>query len=75
MSCKLTKSPSRQIIHEGDTIGRHRLVILRNGIPTKSPWYEGREVGLYAGIYFHVGAGGSLPTVFRASAVAHENLG
>lgn len=53
---------------------QHRLVVLKNGIPAASPWWEARQVGKFQGVYFHVGAAGDLPSVFRASAVEHELL-
>jgi hypothetical protein len=67
------KPASKLYVHEqSDT--QHRLVVLKSGIPAASPWYEARQVGKFQGCYFHVGAAGDLPPVFRASAVDHEVL-
>mgnify|MGYP003396141986 CR=1 FL=1 len=63
----------RQIIHEVSPT-QHRLVFVTNGIPQASPWHEHRQVGKFRNTYFHVGAAGDLPAVFRPSAVAHEVL-
>ena len=63
-----------QILHE-TTDTQHRLVILKGGIPSRSPWYENRQVGKFQNNYFHVGAAGDLPEVFKATAVNHEVLG
>lgn len=67
------KPVSKSYLHEVSA-GQHRLVMLRNGIPTPSPWYEARQVGKFQGLYFHVGAAGDLPPVFRATAVPCETL-
>ena len=67
-------SQVRQILHERNEI-RHRLVIIKNGIPTHSPWCENHQVGLFNGVFFHVGgAGSAVPNVFRVSEVAAEVL-
>lgn len=63
----------KSYIHEVSAT-QHRLVVLKNGTPAVSPWYELRQVGKFQGCYFHVGAAGDLPSVFRASAVEHELL-
>jgi len=62
-----------QVLHE-KAIAQHRLVLLKNGIPSRSVWFENREVGKFQNLYFHVGAAGDLPEVFRAAMVAHEEL-
>lgn len=64
---------SKQLIHEVTT-AQHRLVILKQGVPTTSPWHEHRQVGLFGGYYFHVGALGNAPPVFRVTPTDHETL-
>lgn len=65
---------SQQIIHER-TSAQHRLIVVRDGIPQPSPWHENREVGLFRGYYFHVGAAGdTVPAVFTVRPVTHESL-
>jgi hypothetical protein len=66
-------SIAKSYIHEVSE-SQHRLVVLKSGTPAASPWFESRQVGKFQGIYFHVGAAGDLPSVFRASAVEHELL-
>jgi len=63
----------RQIFHE-IAATQHRLIIVKEGIPISSQWQEYRQVGKFHNIYFHVGAAGDLPSVFRASGVEHEVL-
>lgn len=65
---------TRQIVHEVNSANQHRLIILKNGIPTKSKWFEGREVGVFENLYFHVGAAGGMPPVFRVTAIQAEVL-
>ena len=64
---------TKKILHEISAT-QHRLVILRDGILTASPWQEYRQVGKFQGLYFHVGAAGDLPSVFWATAISHEVL-
>jgi hypothetical protein len=63
----------KQVIHEVAPT-QHRLVIVTEGIPQASPWYEYRQVGKFRNIYFHVGAAGDLPAVFTPREVTHEVL-
>lgn len=68
------KAQTKQIVHE-TKLDQHRLVIFKGGIPQASSWYENRQVGLFQGYYFHVGAAGeTVPNVFRVSAVINEVL-
>lgn len=69
----MAKPATKSFLHEV-TGSQHRLVVLRNGIPTASPYYELRQVGKFQSMYFHTGAAGDLPAVFRATAVPHEVL-
>ena len=62
-----------QVLHEKSP-AQHRLVLLKSGVPSRSPWFENRQVGKFQSFYFHVGAAGDLPEVFRATSVSHEEL-
>lgn len=66
---------SQSIIHERNSIGQHRLIVLRDGVPASSPWIASHEFGLFKGMFFHIGAlGEAVPGVFKVSAVTHEDL-
>ncbi len=68
-------SEAKIIIHqlEQDT-GRHRLLIIKAGIPTHSGWCKAHEFGQFGGYFFQNGIVESLPEVFRATAEACEVL-
>jgi len=64
-----------QIIHETANDGRHRLLLIHNGIPQTSDWIEPRQFSFFKGYVFHQGALGALPTIFRSpTEVSHEVL-
>ena len=72
-----TKSPVptalKQIIHERSETGQHRLVIIKAGVPVKSPWIEARNYGAFEGYNCQI-ANDHFPPVFRVSPVDHEVL-
>ena len=68
---------SKSILHEHDHAGRHRIVIVENGMPDAGPWCENYQIahhrGLCAATSYYTPA---LPAgIFRAAAVAHQSLG
>lgn len=75
VACKASPTAT-SLIHELNALGQHRIVQIRNGIPTTSPWFEYRQIAVF-GQYRAVVAGSeSLPTgIFKVSAAAHEVLG
>ena len=69
---------SKSILHERDGIGRHRIVVVENGMPDESQWFECYEVahhkGLHAVTEFFEGSQ-LKPGIFRAAPVAHQRMG
>jgi hypothetical protein len=71
-----TKSLNNSVVHEIKAEkGQHRLVLLRNGIPSASKWFEGHQIashGKYRAVFAHFEG---LPDgVFTTSPTAHEVL-
>jgi hypothetical protein len=70
-----TNSSNNSVVHERNKLDQHRIVILRNGIPSASSWFEHHEMAVHhayrATLY---GAHGLPVGIFKISAVAHEVL-
>lgn len=64
---------SQQVIHEISPT-QHRLIIIKEGVPTHSPWKEFHQVGHFGPFYFHAGVLGDIPAVFRATPVSYEAI-
>ena len=63
------------LVHEATSAGQHRIVVLRDGIPKASPWFEHHQIAVH-GKYRATLTGGNLPQgIFTVSSVSHEQLG
>ena len=68
---------SKSIIHEHDRTGRHRIVIIENGVPDAGQWCENYQIAHHRGLCAATGYySPALPAgIFRAASVAHQRLG
>ena len=70
-----TVKQANTIIHEHNGNAQHRIIIVRSGIPTSSPWFEHHQIAQFKGLLASYDTVDGLPVgVFKVSAVAHENL-
>lgn len=75
-NAKPAASRATVLIHELEAggSGRHRLIVIRGGIPATSEWCRVNDLGLFKGYFFQNGAMPILPEVFKATPTAHEVL-
>lgn len=68
--------PTRQLLHEVNTTTRlHRLVIVRDGRPDSSDWFEYKQIGQFKGIHFSSGMVEGFPAgPFLVRSQAYEVL-
>jgi hypothetical protein len=70
-------TPAKTILHEYDWAGRHRIVVVENGVPEASTWFENYQIANFKGYSAATKTfEGRLPMgIFRTSPVAHQVLG
>ena len=72
---KATAKASQPPVHETDSLGRHRIVTFRGGIPERSEWFQPYELAFFRGLHAATHTQGGIPQgIFRVTSVTHEVL-
>ena len=76
MQRKGTSKLQRSILHEvNPQTGQHRIVLLNEGGPDASSWFENHQIGCYKGFSFSIDDSEAIPKgIFRVAKVAHQEL-
>ena len=70
---KQQPAAGKSVLQEYDQAGRHRIIVVENGVPDASPWFEHYQIATHRGLYAvtptitAINAG-----VFRVNPVAHQ---
>lgn len=63
------------LIHEVNAIGQHRIVAIKGGVPSHSPWFEYHSIAVFGRYRASLQGNAAIPQgVFTVAAVSHEVL-
>lgn len=67
---------SQSLIHEVNSAGQHRIVIIKEGVPKASPWAEHHAIAVLGQYRATYKGNDALPTgIFTVSSKDYEGLG